>query len=145
MSSKISLQSTMQGTRLASARMSRPVQRQQRLQTRAALETSIVISSATAASLALGRFVFLPFQRDNVKRQGLGELSNSDLLSTAQHAYYPLVHLPCIVAHAQGRLLCFLLGSRDTPPWGRMSLKVYIYLTWKLPVWEQNCSITTVN
>jgi photosystem I reaction center subunit V len=30
-------------------------------------------SAATAGSLALGRFVFLPFQRDNVKRQGLGK------------------------------------------------------------------------
>lgn len=29
--------------------------------------------AATAGSLALGRFVFLPFQRDNVKRQGLGK------------------------------------------------------------------------
>ena len=32
-----------------------------------------MIVGATAASLALGRFVFLPFQRDNVGRQGLGE------------------------------------------------------------------------
>ena len=30
-------------------------------------------AAATAASLALGRFVFLPFQRDNAKRQGLGK------------------------------------------------------------------------
>lgn len=37
-----------------------------------ALATQIVISGATAASLALGRFVFLPFQRDNVARQGIG-------------------------------------------------------------------------
>ncbi|KAK9803583.1 hypothetical protein WJX72_002138 [[Myrmecia] bisecta] len=39
--------------------------------TRAFSDTNIVIGSATALSLALGRFVFLPFQRDNVKRQGL--------------------------------------------------------------------------
>ena len=32
-----------------------------------------MLAGATAASLALGRFVFLPFQRDNVGRQGLGE------------------------------------------------------------------------
>jgi len=36
-------------------------------------DTQLVISAATAGSLALGRFVFLPFQRDNVKRQGLGK------------------------------------------------------------------------
>ena len=41
-------------------------------------ETSIVISGATAASLALGRFVFLPFQRDNVSRQGLGGCAFSE-------------------------------------------------------------------
>lgn len=35
-------------------------------------DTSVIISGATAASLALGRFVFLPFQRDNVSRQGVG-------------------------------------------------------------------------
>ena len=34
---------------------------------------NIIISGATAASLALGRFVFLPFQRDNANRQGLGK------------------------------------------------------------------------
>ena len=34
-----------------------------------ALDTSLVISGATAASLALGRFVFLPFHRDNLSRQ----------------------------------------------------------------------------
>ncbi len=32
-----------------------------------------MLAGATAASLALGRFVFLPFQRDNVGRQGVGE------------------------------------------------------------------------
>lgn len=34
-----------------------------------ALDTSLVISGATATSLALGRFVFLPFHRDNLSRQ----------------------------------------------------------------------------
>ena len=32
--------------------------------------TSLVICAATAASLALGRFVFLPFQRDQQERAG---------------------------------------------------------------------------
>lgn len=41
--------------------------------TRALSDTNLIISGATAVSLALGRFVFLDFQRDNVKRQGLPE------------------------------------------------------------------------
>lgn len=45
-----------------------PISRRQ-VTTRAAFETSIVISGATASALALGRFVFLPFQRDNINRQ----------------------------------------------------------------------------
>lgn len=32
--------------------------------------TSLVICATTAASLALGRFVFLPFQRDQQERAG---------------------------------------------------------------------------
>ena len=39
--------------------------------TRADLATSPVIIASTASLLFLGRFVFLPFQRDNVARQGL--------------------------------------------------------------------------
>lgn len=39
--------------------------------TRAVSDTNLIISGATAASLALGRFVFLDFQRDNAARQGL--------------------------------------------------------------------------
>lgn len=39
--------------------------------TRALSDTNLVISGATAVSLALGRFVFLDFQRDNARRQGL--------------------------------------------------------------------------
>jgi photosystem I subunit V len=37
------------------------------------LDTPVVISLSTGALLFLGRFVFLPFQRDNVARQGLPE------------------------------------------------------------------------
>lgn len=47
--------------------------RARRVAAQAIADTPIIISGATAASLALGRFVFLPFQRDNVNRQGLGE------------------------------------------------------------------------
>ena len=39
--------------------------------TRALSDTNLIISGATAVSLALGRFVFLDFQRDNANRQGL--------------------------------------------------------------------------
>ncbi|KAG0567345.1 hypothetical protein KC19_7G127800 [Ceratodon purpureus] len=35
--------------------------------------TSLIITLSTGALLAMGRFVFLPFQRDNVSRQGLPE------------------------------------------------------------------------
>nr|Q9SPM4.1 RecName: Full=Photosystem I reaction center subunit V, chloroplastic; AltName: Full=PSI-G; Flags: Precursor [Syntrichia ruralis]AAD46189.1 photosystem I reaction center subunit V precursor [Syntrichia ruralis] len=35
--------------------------------------TSFIISASTAALLALGRFVFLPFQRSMVSRHGLPE------------------------------------------------------------------------
>ena len=45
--------------------------RSSRQVTRALSDTNLVISGATALSLALGRFVFLDFQRDNAKRQGL--------------------------------------------------------------------------
>ena len=38
-----------------------------------ALNPSLVISLSTGASLFLGRFVFLSFQRDNVSKQGLPE------------------------------------------------------------------------
>ena len=48
----------------ASTRSSRQV-------TRALSDTNLIISGATAVSLALGRFVFLDFQRDNARRQGL--------------------------------------------------------------------------
>lgn len=48
-------------------RASRPA----RQTTRALSDTNLVISGATAVSLALGRFVFLDFQRDNARRQGL--------------------------------------------------------------------------
>ena len=48
----------------ASPRSSRQV-------TRALSDTNLVISGATGLSLALGRFVFLDFQRDNARRQGL--------------------------------------------------------------------------
>lgn len=50
----------------ASPRSSRQV-------TRALSDTNLIISGATGLSLALGRFVFLDFQRDNVRRQGLPE------------------------------------------------------------------------
>ncbi|KAL3159744.1 hypothetical protein ABBQ38_010150 [Trebouxia sp. C0009 RCD-2024] len=50
----------------ASPRTSRQV-------TRALSDTNLIISGATGLSLALGRFVFLDFQRDNVSRQGLPE------------------------------------------------------------------------
>ena len=39
--------------------------------TRALSDTNLIISGATGVSLALGRFVFLDFQRDNARRQGL--------------------------------------------------------------------------
>jgi len=39
--------------------------------TRCDLPTSAVVIGSTTTLLALGRFVFLPFQRDNVKKQGL--------------------------------------------------------------------------
>ncbi|KAK9791850.1 hypothetical protein WJX73_002993 [Symbiochloris irregularis] len=45
-----------------------PIGRRQ-LKTQAVADTALVISGATATSLALGRFVFLPFHRDNLKRQ----------------------------------------------------------------------------
>ncbi|CAK9228404.1 unnamed protein product [Sphagnum troendelagicum] len=41
--------------------------------TTCSLDTPLVISLSTGALLFLGRFVFLPFQRDNVARQGLPE------------------------------------------------------------------------
>lgn len=37
------------------------------------VSTPVIISLSTGALLALGRFVFLPFQRDNVAKQGLPE------------------------------------------------------------------------
>eukprot|EP00891_Asterochloris_glomerata_P008142 jgi/Astpho2/8142/gw1.00120.275.1_t len=49
----------------------RAVSRRQRTTTRALSDTNLVISGATAVSLALGRFVFLDFQRDNAARQGM--------------------------------------------------------------------------
>ena len=66
---------------LALSRPARTAVRQRQVAANA-LATQVVISGATAASLALGRFVFLPFQRDNVARQGLGEssLKRSSLL-----------------------------------------------------------------
>ncbi|KAL6769897.1 PSAG1 [Auxenochlorella protothecoides x Auxenochlorella symbiontica] len=39
--------------------------------TRAIAEVNLVVGGATFAALALGRFVFLPFHRDNLARQGL--------------------------------------------------------------------------
>ena len=60
-----------------------------------ALETQIVISGATAASLALGRFVFLPFQRDNVNRQGIGEAleaaTEANYISTLRRSALQLI------------------------------------------------------
>ena len=53
------------------ARAVRPNARSTRHVTRALSDTNLIISGATAVSLALGRFVFLDFQRDNAKRQGL--------------------------------------------------------------------------
>jgi len=41
--------------------------------TTCAANTALTISLSTGALLFLGRFVFLPFQRDNVARQGLPE------------------------------------------------------------------------
>jgi photosystem I subunit V len=41
--------------------------------TTCSLDTPLVISLSTGALLFLGRFVFLPFQRDTVARQGLPE------------------------------------------------------------------------
>ena len=79
---------------MVSAGVSRPVVRQRRMECRAGLETSIVISSATAASLALGRFVFLPFQRDNVGRQGLGEFSQPSTPSMLPAPRPPAPSLP---------------------------------------------------
>ena len=60
--------------RLASQVQSRRTSRaplRTRQVTRALSDTNLIISGATAVSLALGRFVFLDFQRDNVRRQGL--------------------------------------------------------------------------
>jgi len=37
------------------------------------VSTPLIISLSTGGLLALGRFVFLPFQRDNVSKQGLPE------------------------------------------------------------------------
>ena len=65
MQAKLALQPRLLASRPVTRRA--PVGRRQ-VKTQA-LETSIVISGATAASLALGRFVFLPFQRDNVRQQ----------------------------------------------------------------------------
>ncbi|KAK9840351.1 hypothetical protein WJX74_008122 [Apatococcus lobatus] len=45
--------------------------RSQRQVTRAINDTNLIISGCTAGALILGRFVFLPFQKDNLKRQGL--------------------------------------------------------------------------
>lgn len=53
------------------SRASRVSARSPRQVTRALSDTNLIISGATAVSLALGRFVFLDFQRDNAKRQGL--------------------------------------------------------------------------
>lgn len=75
MASSINMQSSLTTRAQTVKTLSRParVAGRQRQVAAQALATSIVISGATAASLALGRFVFLPFQRDNVSRQGLGE------------------------------------------------------------------------
>jgi photosystem I subunit V len=53
------------------SRMLRASTRSPRQVTRALSDTNLIISGATAVSLALGRFVFLDFQRDNANRQGL--------------------------------------------------------------------------
>ena len=55
------------------SRVLRTSARSPRNVTRALSDTNLIISGATAVSLALGRFVFLDFQRDNAKRQGLPE------------------------------------------------------------------------
>ena len=76
MASPLSLQSGVVLRERTAASFMQPAKaplRTRRVSAQAIAETSIVISGATAASLALGRFVFLPFQRDNVSRQGLGE------------------------------------------------------------------------
>jgi len=52
----------------------RPVARRSNVRVmpvRALSDTSLIISGSTAACLALGRFVFLPFQRKNAAKQGL--------------------------------------------------------------------------
>lgn len=75
MASSMSAQSNAALRPKLGAALSQPVKvpSRGRRMTAQALQTPIIISGATAASLALGRFVFLPFQRDNVNRQGLGE------------------------------------------------------------------------
>lgn len=66
MQSNLALQSRpVISTRRSSVRA--PVGRRQ-VRTQA-LQTALIISGSTAAALALGRLVFLPFQKDNNARQ----------------------------------------------------------------------------
>ncbi|CAK0784166.1 hypothetical protein CVIRNUC_007369 [Coccomyxa viridis] len=68
LASSVSLRS---GTALSAPR---PVARKSSarvMPVRALSDTNVIIGGATVASLALGRFVFLPFQRANAKKQGL--------------------------------------------------------------------------
>lgn len=63
-------QSTLSGRSLPSLSVRTHPRRSQRQVTRAINDTNLIISGATAGALILGRFVFLPFQRDNLQRQG---------------------------------------------------------------------------
>ncbi len=61
--------------------------RTQRQVTRAINDTNLIISGCTAGALVLGRFVFLPFQRDNLKRQGIGKPLYNNSLGPQQKWY----------------------------------------------------------
>ena len=73
MTSGLSAQRASVMTRPLQARSMRlaPAGRQTRQVTRALSDTNLIISGSTAALLALGRFVFLPYHRSQLARAGL--------------------------------------------------------------------------
>ncbi|KAK9908332.1 hypothetical protein WJX75_006229 [Coccomyxa subellipsoidea] len=95
------------------------------------LDTNLVIGGATAASLALGRFVFLGFQRDNAKKQGLPQQNGqsnveagdrlaeeaSFALKTNDPAGFNLVDVMAwgAIGHALGYFILATTSLNNTP------------------------------
>ncbi|EIE21723.1 hypothetical protein COCSUDRAFT_83512 [Coccomyxa subellipsoidea C-169] len=111
----------------------RPSARRSRVQTpvRALSDTNLVIGGATVASLALGRFVFLGFQRDNAKKQGLPQQNGqsnveagdrlaeeaSFALKTNDPAGFNLVDVMAwgAIGHALGYFILATTSLNNTP------------------------------